>query len=493
VYPTLTSYPVPDDGYTEASWVSEDGSRWGLLLGNVFEYFRLSSGVRLATRSLELPESPHVDVSSDGKWLLVCAEGKVSVWDIEEGRRVREVPLKADNAWVDAWFWDRSGTRILVTNEDQASLCSVETGEALWTLSGEAAPTRLLAVNKAGLALAFNPLSGQGGLLDSQGRWLARLDGLHGANHAAFSSDGRAAVLMSGDGGVWDLDASLPMPAWRALQPQQADRSNSNRMSSHAVFTGGGDTLWFISRHRLYTFERGSGELSELSLPAGFVPTQLCAGQDQVAVGTDHGLVAFFTIKGEQLIAQGLAHEGPVLRLAGIAFGAGRWASLGRDGSLQLWARPDEFSSQPLSAFPGFGPEPVPTGEERALLVARLGLLYAQVLAAHPGTPEPRLSLNASGDRLLSAGNDGLVRLWSVPEHELLLSLEAPAPLVEEVRFSSDGLRLGASVSPRGASFPFSTLWHAEDWRARAWLRKPYAEEDEAEAYKAWLRRNFKD
>lgn len=499
VYPGLAAFPL---GFTPdriPPWVSADGRRWAFHADGQLVCARWTDGAAPAIRAIPLPQFAHVDVSADGLRALVCRDGEVALWDCDTATRLAILTGENEPAWDRAFFHDRAGTRWLASHEEESRVRDLATGATLGARTGEETRPELLATTSDGLAIVFSQLEGPGGLIDSAGRWLAPLPpedaALLGANFAAFSPDEQAAVLMSGDGGVWLLDRRAAAPRWLALRPQGEDLSFRNRLPSQAVFSPDGTVLWFISRQKLHAYDRATATLDELPIPGGFTPACLAVTADQVAVGTDEGHVIFFSTAGQQVVGEGLAHEGPVLRVSPLDAAPARWASLGRDGTLHVWSAPTEIGEARLETLPGFPGLPADAATRRAELASRLGDRLPAVEAAHQ-TEVPALALNAAGDRLASGGLDGFVRLWSLPDRELLLTLPGPAPLTEELRFSTDPRSLGVLAENYGANaFPRSLVWTAEDWIASPWRSgsapAAFDPATESSAYEAWRREVF--
>ncbi len=477
LYPTLASFPIHAGRIDPlGSWHGATGERWAILTSNGLLCARWIPGQGFALNTLPQAAGARVDVSTDGRRALICADGVVTLWDCDSAKLLATLTGENEPAWTSAYFLDTAGTRWLASSEDNWRVRNLADGTVLGEISTDGfKPEKILARSRDGLALAFSPLGGTAGLLDSTGRWLAPLDSeaaTNGCDFAAFSPDERHAVLLAGDGGVWLLDRQAASTSWRQLRPQEEDLSARNRLPSHAAFTPDGKSLWFVSRQKLYIHDLTSGELHERPISDGFTPARLAATNDLVAIGTEQGHVFFFRTESLRPVASGLAHDGRVIDIAALpadSTNPARWVSAGEDGTLQLWPTPQLVTTTPFLGQPGFPAVNTTSDERRDALATRLGPSLDVVKKAHQGNLHT-LALNPAGNRLASGGLDGLVRIWSLPDLEPLLAFHGPGEWMQDIHFSSDPLRLGLHGENFGANaFSLFSIPTALDWKNHPW------------------------
>ncbi len=71
-----------------------------------------------------------------------------------------------------------------------------------------------------------------------------------------------------------------------------------------------------------------------------------------------------------------------------------------------------------------------------------------------------RIALNPVGNTLVSASNDGRLRVWDFPSGALIRTFVPPHYSISNLMFSDDGTRL-ASIDSRGRCL----LWNSRTWQ----------------------------
>jgi len=78
------------------------------------------------------PESTGAALSRDGRWLAVCAQSQLHLWDTETGSEFQPTtPYPADPLCM---AFDFSGRRIAVCGSNWVVICETETGTALFRI-----------------------------------------------------------------------------------------------------------------------------------------------------------------------------------------------------------------------------------------------------------------------------------------------------------------------------------------------------------------------
>ncbi len=384
--------------------------------------------------------------AGDGTVLFVAqSNGRIASWAMPEGRMYATREAHDDDIWA------------MVTSPDGRLLAtgSYDRTVRIWrTINGEL--VRTLADNYEAHALAFSPDSE---LLAAAGRkrrgmspklWRVSDGELiqtfeaqsDPAYDIAFSPDGQmlAAARQSGDVTLWripDGDLFGTLRGHSGTVHTVAFAPNGRRLIS-----GGSDRtarFWKIPQLK------AAGTLTRHTSQAYF------AGSPDgrwVATGTYDGSVRLLR-----------AQDGAMVRVIAEGRGAVRPLVFSPDsqslavgsanGTLELFSIPD---GQLLRRFESTQVRTLDFSPDGTLLAAGTGRSEGHVWRIADGEAVHRVSSGASGvafspdgRSLVTSGgySDHVIRIWSIPDGELLNSIPAYTPL-SRVDFSPDGLTLAA-------------------------------------------------
>ncbi|MBU8895607.1 WD40 repeat domain-containing protein [Corallococcus sp. M34] len=482
-----------------------DSKQWGLAAG----YFSVARGLRdsaaarwgqgwamnrasqlLWTKTFE-GSVLALAFSPDGRFLVTGGyDHVVRLWRVDGGERVAEI---AENpAEVHAVAFSPDGKRIAFAGRPGSiHVWSVLQGRTVAVLIGHTDVVRGLAFSADAKQLASC------GLDKTVRVW----DVDTGVERLRFEHDDYAiAVTFSGDG-RWLLSTSMDKSArlW-----DLASRRELHRFSGHeekvesAAFSADGSLAMTAAADRSIRFwNPQSGQLVDvLKIPADVSAAAMEPKFRFVVQAGWDGRVQIFDTRSGELLERLDAHHGFVMSVA-LSPDGRTFASGGMDGALHVWRRPvvpAEVMLQGHTAWvealafigdgdfvtgaedgmlrwrtaPGEAPthraestEPVvsiATSPDRQVLATGSLKGKVQLMEATTGRRLRELAdvdgsvrgLTFSPDgRLLAAGGDHAVHLWSMPDGAPLGRLENPAGKVWAVAIDSTGTRLASGGSEK--------------------------------------------
>ncbi|WP_435604205.1 TIR domain-containing protein [Streptomyces sp. bgisy130] len=346
------------------------------------------------------------------------ADGTVRLWDAVSGACLHRLEIHPSGVWPVSL--DATGTLLATGDaEGTVTLWDAASGTRRHELSGHAAPVFTAVFSPDGRTLATGDAAAGVRLWDTRtGRLRRDLPGHEGVcNRAQFSPDGT--LLATGDNG-------------------------SGR--------GGTVRVWDVASGRLrHTFTGHTGRVYTLDFhPSGAL----------LASGDTDGQVRLWDPVSGTPVGQPGRSGGAVYRvvfdLDGSLLAAGD-----SDGAVRLWR------VQPATAGadgPGRRPDrPDPSGDAPGWSVTPL----RQQPADHRGSvwtcrfrPRSGLSGAGSGPLLVTAGNDGMVRLWDTASGQGRRILRGHGRRIGTLAFSADGSYLAASSNDG-----FVRLWEPSTGR----------------------------
>ncbi|MEU1309228.1 TIR domain-containing protein [Streptomyces cinnamoneus] len=314
------------------------------------------------------------------------ADGTVRLWDPVSGTCRHRLEIHPGGVWPVSL--DHRGTRLATGDADgTVTLWDVATGTATHRLPGHTAPVYTAVFSPDGTLLATGDAVAAVRLWDTRsGRLLGELPGHHGAVYrAGFSPDGT--LLATGDMG-------------------EDDRGTVR--------------IWDVAGRRLrHTCTGHPGRVYTLDFHPG--GTLLASGDTEGHVLLWDPLTG--TPAGASLLGGGAVYQ-VVFDPEGSMLAAG-----GSDGSVRLWR-------VSRGAAPGAAWSALPLRQQPA---DHQGSVWACRFRPRGATAAPE-----SGPLLVSAGNDGAVRLWDTTTGRGRRILRGHGRKVVSLAFSADGGHLAA-------------------------------------------------
>jgi len=248
-----------------------------------------------------------------------------------------------------------------------------------------------------------------------------------GSRLVAFSTDGKALAVISGDGRF----QALAVPS---LAPRGGDVDLGARPWQAVPLSG---DAWLVSLEdsrvlRVAVKPGAEAEVSELARPFDVQATALAARADgpedglAIAVGSSDGRVALFGADGARVKYRAHTSGVSALKFAG----AQRLVSAGWDGSIKHWRLRGSRREAEVE-----GAAAVPTMAAPDLLFALKG--HGEFVYGLDVTPD--------GLTAVSSGADGTIRLWDLERGIATRTLKAHEGAVGAVAFIGDGKRRFAS------------------------------------------------
>jgi WD40 repeat protein len=355
------------DGRLLAVGGADDAARvWRLADGKLIETFDEHSGDVLA-----------VAFSPDGELLATgSADSGVRVWRVATGER-RFLFVGHNNPTV-ALAWSPDGRFLADGSLDRTSrildIGGIGSGRLAGVLIGHEAGISGVAYSPDGRRLATVSLDGTARVWDARAEHEALVAATHvpGPTRASFDPTGRWAVSAGMDGAVLiDVARRRELARFGAPSPVVVARFDA---AGERIVTGG---PWGAAVHDV-------GERRSKVLPLDMGVADAVFDRSRIVIAGTDGWARVFDGAG-RMIAH-LDHGLPVSRVAVRADGL--VATAATDGSLRLWRR----------------------GRAASLVSGHIGVVNA-------------LRFSEDATRLLSAGDDGAVRIWDADSGALLVEL----------------------------------------------------------------------
>jgi WD40 repeat protein/serine/threonine protein kinase len=381
--------------------------------------------------------------------LAYAHDSSISLWDLS--KRKAFATLNGHNDALRALTFTANGERLGSAGDDRTvRIWETRAGRELAVLKGHSSPVTGLSFAADGRRVASVALDGTRIWDVTEDRSLAVL-GNHAPDAAAIDAEGQSVAVATResrlfkttDGSLVCLFAQKPFSA-AAFQP-------ANEWLATGSFDGTVE-LWDIGTHALRKTLKGH--------QSAIVALAINQKGDRLASASADGSIRIWDVDTGQGV---LIEQGPARRISALALNpAGTWLLVGgQEGYLALWRLSEGQHLQSLGemgtditavAFDSSRPPDkqhfafagtdgkirywdMDLQQEVRTINTTTGGITA--LAFHPS--EDRL---ASGDRLVSGGNDGTVQLWEPLAGHAILSLPGHVSPVMQIRFTRDGRKL---------------------------------------------------
>ncbi len=451
-----------------------------------------------------------VRFTRDGRRAVTACDGVLRVWDVDGGRRLREVAAPTVEFKFDidddgryaitsapdaVHFWD-------LTKERRLRVIGAPSTwrRALWSSSVRLSGNGRVAVsaNYDGNVLVWDFPSG---------RLLLTLDG-HTNAAAAVDDDGRFVFTAGREDGtarLWEVATGrcVQVLDGRVLDGHKGVDTVFLGADHAALAAGGRIRVWDLRRNRTRTLNGHTRLVTSVSVSGGLVVSTSADDTVRLWALDDERCLRTFRGDGGPLRAAHLDADADmgVLRSAWQAGLVRWWALPSRNTAPPRLSRPREHAelsgldatvtdlmnrarqaADPQTALdllaearavPGCEREPrlLTAWRELGRSAVRVGLREAWAAGIFEGDPAPyALELNADGRIAVSGGSDGTVRVWDVDGGTCVRVLAKQPSLVKAVGTSADGSR--AMAASRDGTI---TVWSAETGERIGGLGRPLA------------------
>lgn len=393
---------------------------------------------------------PPLAVSPDGRFLAVGGfYGQIALWrEPASGPPLRVATLMLDDpglAVIDLAF-SPDGRRLASLDEfGQLTLWrvhprhhwSVETPDLRVEALGLAPDGSIAASGGANGALALWDTAARtrAGALEGHSDWL---------HTSQFSADGTRLLTSAEDGQgiLWDVAARRDLlrigpGVWdAALAPDGGDIITFGETSVVALWSADGDKLAEYDPYDAIEPEPREVETITVGFPAGRPAALIRIDNDDEAY--------FLADPAEAGIYARLVNPDERPELAFTSALSPRFVAIAReDGSVVLFRPPDAAEVETKAEVIG-------------------------VLPGHPNREIRSIAIAADGGRMLTAANDGSVRLWDLGTLSLVAETAGPGPAARAAAITPDGAHFGVAFGDLGGRGPqFLAFWSAPTERER--------------------------
>lgn len=427
----------------------------------------VATGARLWTAEHE-DNARSVMFSADGERLLTTSKDKKArVWNARDGQLIQTLVGHTGPLWTGAI--DASGRYVVTGSVDQtARLWEVNSGRQLLATETLGLPVGAVAFAPDGSAAAIASFSGVAQVLPV-GERITRTQVVNLLGHTAmivnvaFSPSSSRVVTTSADGSVrqWnprtgELLATIsahPGGALRALFAPQGQRlfTLGEDGTAKAWSADGKELLWTYHGH---TNTPWSGSISD-------------DGTRLVTADFD-GIVrvwaAEMTVHSSAWTAAEPDGEVPAIRQAAMTPDGRHVAAFATDGTIQIWTRSGEFVRSlagSVSALVQHGVWLTWHPDGTRLLSAGGAVAHqwnamtgAQLHTFDEGSERVgHATYTSDGARIVTASDDGSIRVRDSRSGELLATLTGHAAPVQFLAISPDGQRLASASHDRSVRF----------------------------------------
>lgn len=388
-----------------------------------------------------------VDLSPDGQSILSGgSDNTARVWDVPMLTPLRELALpqplttaaaSPDNKQV-AVGLSPGVVKVFASNESKELF-------ALNLPSGSAvSPTGLVySPNSQWLVVAGR----DGQLTFAQAQANGKLTGTYGTSGQPLTSavihpNGQALYVGGADGRVrfWKFPPAPP----RAL-PSINDTLTSVTFGASGTLLVSGGTDKVV---RLHSTQDGSLQKQLPAMASEIRGLALSPDNKLVAVGSADGRLTLWNVSEAKIIANPLVHEGGVTGVDYQTQG-GQIATVGGDGYLrlaQLPPLPTRTLQHPeavrLFALTEDSKRLLSVAADKVVRVWKVGEPTAQIERQLPGLPQPITSLAIQADILALGDSEGIVRLWQTKQAKELAQLTGHVGPVVGLAFLNNGQQL---------------------------------------------------
>lgn len=440
------------------------------------------SGAELAALNLKEESADKLAFSRDGKLLLSASRKEVRAWSVPDGRPLRTIQ-DADVIHIDGGV-PLSGERIVSADRQGViKIWSLDPTKKSRQLKGHqgrvdrirfsADGTRAVSIAQDSTARIWNVQTGeQVAKLPHVDRWGPGSPTVGGPDliSAEFSPDGQRVLTSIGGGQMflWDAVSGLLLKTYNTIP------STSDRLSVAASFSPTGARVLAVSSRDLLVLDPHAG-VERLTLRGGDGPVNgamyTVDGRTVVTIHEKFEAICWEVATGRRI--RSLKEPGSLFSVLSDRSGK-RFLTASFDHVARYW---DAETGALLFALAGDGDlKSIAISPDSELLAAafdseirvfeaKSGALLSKLRAA--GAPVVNhIEFAPDSVRLVSAGSDGVARVWAARQSRVLIATAAHKKEIVKSTFSPDG----KIILTAGAD-DLASLWEASTGTLLAALR----------------------
>ena len=425
-------------------WIAytRDGTRVVTASANgVASVWDVATGARLLRLEGHDGDVLRIALSPDGTRIVTAGKDHTArIWETATGRSL-QILSHGERVWDAAFSPD--GTQIVTASQDEtAKVWDVATGRELLTLRHKGAVTTA-SFSPDGARVITASLDHTAAIWRAHdGRRIASLASKMEVTDAELSADGTRVVTASDDGTarIWDATTGAQL---KVLVGHAG-------VVNHASFSSDGTRVVTASADRTArVWDAASGQLV-VSVGGGggnVLVARFDPSGARLVTATDDGSTRIWDTTHGVLLAILDGHTKPV-RSAVFSPDGTQVATASFDGTARIWdTRPDLLVAS-IPKAKSLAMAAAPPDGKRILRAETAPTMFDRASGARLFTldhPSEFAAFSADGGRVVTAGEDGVARIWNAANGALITSLLGQGQALTAAEFTADGTRIVTS------------------------------------------------